>query len=133
VIRTLIRIIAFIEIIIGATAFLGLVTLPLPSLCAKHPSVFIFFLIASMVSIGIGAGLFYSKGWARMLLIFFSGYIILTKILVFANVLNFSVEIIRFIPAGLKDRVSIAYHCFLMALLTRRSVKDFFTRDESRT
>ena len=119
-----IKIIAFIEIIIGISTILGLLLF----ISRKPLNVFIFVLISAIISIGIGWGLLTFGNWARILLIFFSGYIILTKILMFMGLLYFNGEIISFISISLKNLISILYHAIVMIILNQKTIKGNFTR-----
>ena len=117
------RIIAFIEISIAIFTILGLALSEPLSLSKKSPNVFIFVLLSSIVSGVLGIGLFKDKNWAKTLLVFFSGYVILTKILIFSNLVHFNGEIITFIPTSLKNDISIAYHIFVVLFFTRKQAK----------
>jgi len=127
--KKIIRAIAFIEISIGAITMVSLVTYLLFSASEKPVSVFIFVLISSMISISIGYGFFHHKEWARKTILFFSGYIVLTKILIFSGLLHFNGEVMTFIPTSLKDFISFIYHIFIIFFFNNSIVKrSFFER-----
>jgi hypothetical protein len=124
--KKIIRTIAITELAIGASTILGLVVSTIFFSSKKSPNVFMFVLMSATASSLIGIGLLRHKHWARMVLVFFSGYIVLTKILIFADLLHFNGEIITLIPASLKNYISIAYHCFVVLFFTRRTTKTHF-------
>ncbi|MCX5678963.1 MAG: hypothetical protein NTY76_07675 [Candidatus Omnitrophica bacterium] len=131
-IKKLIRTIAVIELSIGAFTICGITIYGLLAISRKPLNVFIFVFLAGVASSVIGMGLFNYKHWARNLLIFFSGYIILIKIMIFADLLHLNGEIMTFPPASLKNYISIAYHGFIVLFLTRQTVKECFIKNELR-
>lgn len=118
----IVKAIAAIEVAIGASTLFGVIAACLMHLSKKSPTVLVFVLAPAAISISIGVGLFRRRAWAANLLIFFSGYIVLTKALVFAGFISFNGEILELIPSGLKNWVSFAYHAFVMAFLARHGV-----------
>jgi hypothetical protein len=95
-------------------------------MCKKPLNVFIFVLATSMTSCLIGIGLFKRWRWAWLLIVFFSGYIVLTKILLTFGLLIFTGEVIKFIPMDIKNYISVFYHAFIMAYFTRKKVRTQF-------
>jgi hypothetical protein len=83
----------------------------------KPLNVYIFVTLTAIMAVVFGIGLLYDGKWAVRLLIFFSGYIILTKILVYAGLLSFAGAIITIVPVALKDGISILYHSALIIFL----------------
>jgi len=128
VIKRVTRLIALIEISIGLLTILGLTTSALFSIAMKPLNVFLFVIISAVISTAIGIGLFNYKEQARKFIVFFSGYIILTKILVFANLLQLCCEIVTFIPPYFKNSTSIVYHTFIILFFTRQTVKRRFIK-----
>lgn len=124
----LIRIIAFIELLIGLTTLIGLMVYSSLSISQKPFNVLIFVCITSAISIAIGLGLFFHKDLARRILIFFSLYIVLTKIMVFLSLLQFTGEIIAFIPNSIKNAISVLYHSLIIAILNRKEIKEAFVK-----
>jgi hypothetical protein len=109
-----------VEIVIGVstlvTCFLaqvGILGLP-----AKQNSVYIFVMASASASFVLGAGMLAAREWARVLLVFFSGYIVLTKFLIFLGLMSFNGEIIGLLPSTFKNLVSVAYHLFIVITLT---------------
>ncbi|NQT22132.1 MAG: hypothetical protein HQ579_01700 [Candidatus Omnitrophica bacterium] len=124
----IIKTVALIELLIGSITLFSLATYPALSISRKPLNVFTFVLISSLTSILVGLGLFNYKEWARKTLIFFSGYIILTKIMIFLNLLQFTGEIVIFIPTGLKNSTSIFYHGLIVLFFNRAIVKESFKK-----
>jgi len=121
-----VRVIAFLEVLIGFITLNSLVAFQLYSISTKPMNVFIFVLVSSLISIIIGFGLIRDKNWARKDLLLFSLYIVFTKILIFANLLQFKGEIITFVPDPLKNSISLLYHSFILLLFNQPKVKEIF-------
>jgi hypothetical protein len=122
-----VKAIALIEISIGLATLASLIVHSVLSLSTKPFNVFTFVLASAVTSAILGIGLLNYRDWARALLVFFSGYIVLTKILIFMNLLNFSGEIFTSIPTGIKNSFSILYHTLLVFYLTRPRVLRLFS------
>lgn len=123
-----IRLIAFIELLIGLFTLFGIITYSLLSISKKPLNVYIFVLLSSSVSSIIGTGLLNYRAWSRNLLLFFSGYVILTKILIAAGLLRFNGEIVTYIPADIKNCISILYHGFVILFFNQKTVKAYFAK-----
>lgn len=121
-----VKVIAFLEVVIGLSTFVGLIAFQLLFISTKPLNVFIFVLVSSAISLGIGLGLLTYRDWARKTLLFFSMYIVFTKILIFSGLLQFNGEIITFVPDALKNSVSLLYHSFIILFFSRSNVKQFF-------
>lgn len=124
--KKMLKAIAAVEVMIGLITIIGLVTYAFMSISTKPMNVFVFVLVTAAISAALGMGLFNYRPWARTLLVFFSGYIVLMKIMIFFGLLRFNGEIVTSIPAGIKNAVSVFYHCFIISFLTRRDVKKLF-------
>jgi hypothetical protein len=124
--RRTVNIIAVIELLIGLSTISSLMTSYLLDVSKKPLNVFIFVLATSITSACIGVGLFKRHRLAWLLLVFFSGYIVLTKMLLLTGLMIFTGEIIKFIPMDLKNYISIAYHTFIVFYFTRKSVRTQF-------
>lgn len=125
--KKIITAIAYIEMLIGSATITGLMASAAIAAQNKPANVFIFVLVSAVISFIIGSGLLRFKEWARLFLVFFSGYIIVTKVLLFAGLLRFNGEIITMIPADFKNLISVAYHGFAIVYFTRIAVKKEFT------
>ena len=123
-----IRLIAFVELLIGLSTLFGLISYSLLSMSKKSLNVFIFVLLSSAISTIIGLGLLNYREWSRILIVFFSGYVILIKILIVAGLLRFNGEIITFIPISFKNCVSILYLGFIVVFFNQKTVKAYFTK-----
>jgi len=124
----LVRIAAVIELFIGSITILGLTFYPIFFISKKPASIFIFVLISSVISSILGYGIIRLREWARHLLVFFSGYVVFTKILLFMGLLEFTGEIVTVPPSWLKNGVSLVYHILLIVLLENKMVKKEFSR-----
>lgn len=118
--------IAWTEMLIGVTTVGALSASVVMSAQHKPVNVFWFVIVTAWVSFGLGLGIMLRKEWARLLLVFFSGYVILTKALIFAGLMQFGGEIMTMVPPDVKNLVSVAYHLFVMGYLTRQAVKREF-------
>lgn len=85
---------------------------------AKPSNVFIFVILAALAAVVLGAGLILGKKWARKALIFFSSYILFSKILIYAHLLSFKGTIATFIPDWSRDLISVIYHSALILFLS---------------
>lgn len=126
--KTLIRVISFIELFIGLATIVGLIVSSFIFISTKPVNVFVFVLISSLISVAIGWGLFYYREWARKVLLFFSTYIVLTKILIFFNLISFNGEIITFFSTGAKNFISITYHILIIMILSQPATKRNFLK-----
>lgn len=126
----IIRSVGIIELVIGISTFISISTFSLMSISEKPINIFTFVFISSIISIIIGAGLLTHKNWARNLIVFFSGYVILTKILIYSGILHFSGEILAFIPTDIKDFTSILYHSFIIYFFSRRHIRNIFVGEK---
>lgn len=123
-----VKMIAVLELLIGFSTICGPTAYAILDISKKPPSVFIFILLAGIVSSLIGIGLFNYKQWARVLLVFFSGYVIIIKIMISANLLHLDGAILTFPSASLKNCVSVIYHGFVIFFLTNKTVKGYFVK-----
>ena len=122
----IVAIIAGVELLIGLMTLTSLVVSFIGDFEQKPLNVFIFVFITSLISIMIGLGLFVYHPIARRVLIYFSIYIVLIKIMIFFHLLEFKGEIITFLPQGIKDTISFMYHGLIIILLNNKSVRKAF-------
>jgi hypothetical protein len=123
-----IGIIASIEMAIGLITVLCTTLYPLYFISRKPPAVFAYVLASSLVSAALGFGILKLNEHSRRLLVFFSGYVILTKVLIFAGLLEFKGEILAVPPPWIKDCVSLLYHILVIIALESAMVKKEFVR-----
>ena len=114
--------IGFIELILGLVRFFFVISFDLLSIIEKPPGVFIFVVISAVVSTAIGYGILHYKNWARVLLIFFSGYVIALKALIYLDVVQLTGDIIAVPPPYIKDIISILYHLFVVIFFANKKV-----------
>lgn len=124
--RHVVRAVAVAEMLIGASTITSLAVTSILDAQYKSLNVLIFVLLSAGLSFIIGVGLYRREEWARVLLVFFSGYIIVIKILIFAGLMSFNGEILTFVPTDAKNIISIAYHGFAVCFFTRGAVKKEF-------
>ncbi len=124
--KKIISVIAYIEMLIGVVTVIGLSAAIAMGEQHKPFNVFVFVLVTAWMSFGIGLGLLLYKEWARLVLVFFSGCIIVIKILIFADLMRFNGEIMTLVPTDVKNLISVAYHFFIVIYFTRQAVKKEF-------
>ncbi|MBD3378874.1 MAG: hypothetical protein GF408_00205 [Candidatus Omnitrophica bacterium] len=118
--RKVYLIIGTIEMLIGLFTISFLVSGKLGFLRGfpeKPLNIYIFVIVSAVISFALGAGLICMKEWARVLLVFFSGYIIIQKVLLFAGLLALNWETAVFVPAGIKNIISLFYHFVILVSL----------------
>ncbi len=120
--RNIIKTTAVLELLIGLIVLLGSIVPVLFSFPAHLPSVYVFVAVSSLISIVIGAGLSSYRLWARKVLVFFAGYIIITKVMIFAGLADFTGNTISFIPVWIKDLISVLYHAVILLAFNRKDV-----------
>jgi hypothetical protein len=124
--RRIVNFIAGIELLIGLVTLSGLAVSSALFVSRKPLNVFLFVLAASATSVAIGLGIFKRWRWAWLLIVFFSGYIVLTKVLLLLGLLIFTGEIITFIPQDIKNYISVFYHAFIFFYFVKKSVRNQF-------
>jgi hypothetical protein len=118
--------IGVIEILIGSVTILfNLVTLGL-SQNDKTLNVLGFVLVAGTISTLIGIGLLRFKKIAYQLLLYFSSVIILSKILIFIDVIQLNGALETTLPGPVKNMASIAYHASIIVYLNKPGIKQIF-------
>ena len=122
----IILIFGIIEILIGSITIFSNISTLILSLNTKTPNVLLFVIATGIASTLIGIGLLKFNKPAYRLLIYFSSMIILSKILIFMNVIQLNGALETAIPAFFKRIISVAYHGFVIYYLTRHDVKEVF-------
>ena len=118
--------IGIIEILIGAGTLAGMLSCFVLSCFNKPSEVLVFVSVSSTLSVFIGIGLIRRKEFYRKILVLFSGYIVLTKILIFMHLLKFTGEIVAFIPSLVKDITSVLYHALIIFVFSSKNVRENF-------
>ena len=121
--KIIIRVVAVIEILIGLSISLSFIITSLINPPGRPKTVYGFVVITSLISVIIGVGLFKYKNWGRQFLIFFAGYIIFTKFLLFSNLVEFTGNTIKFMAINLKDFLSFVYHCGILIIFNQKDIK----------
>ena len=114
-------IIGYTEISIGAATIISSTAIQYINLGGSHKkpeNVYFFVVIASLAAITLGTGLIMDKRWARQLLVFFSGYIVLTKMMIYLGLMSMEGSLITFPPRAIIDAISSTYHILVIFLLT---------------
>lgn len=119
--RIVIRAIALIEMFIGLFIPIDLIVAFFAANPSRPAPVYFFVGVTSLISVIIGLGLFKYKSWGRKILIFFAGYVIITKILIFSRLITFTGNTIDLIPVMEKDILSLIYHTALLVVLNLKS------------
>lgn len=122
-----ILLIGLIEIVIGSVTLASLLK-PLieDGLLPKPPNVMVFVIVSSLISISLGMGLIFRWHYARKLLMFFAGWVILSKMLVFSEIISLCCALETKIAPDIKNGISIAYHAFIILYLHKPAVKKEF-------
>ena len=123
-----ILIIGLVEIFIGSLALISNLTALTFDTNPKDPAVLFFVTLTGTLSAFLGVGLIQFKKFAYQLLLYFSSVIILSKILIFLNIIELNGALDTSIPQSFKDLVSIAYHSFIIYFLTHSEVKKIFKK-----
>jgi len=122
----LVILIGITEIFIGSiTLFTNFISIVL-STNNKTPNVLYFVIVAAITSTLIGIGLLRLKKLAYQLLLYFSSVVILSKILIFMNIVQLNGALETTIPNTMKDMISIIYHSAVIFYLTKDNIKSIF-------
>ncbi len=115
-----------IEIGIGTVTLAAIGRNILAGFLPKPPNMLAFVITSSLISICLGAGVLLRRPYARKFLIFFAGWVILSKILIFAGIIVLCCELETSIAPNVKNIVSILYHSAVIAYFHSRSIKAEF-------
>ena len=122
----IILIIGLTEIVLGVTTFTAnfITILFYPGL--KPLNVILFVLTTSVISTFLGIGLLLSKRLAYQMLVYFSSVIVLSKFLIFADIIDLNHALATVIPSAVKNGISVIYHGFIVAYFGWENVRKFF-------
>ena len=120
--------IGIIEICIGGSTLLSNIITFVLSQNNKSFGVLCFVIIAGIISPLLGMGLLKFRKEAYLLLLYFSSVIILSKILIFMDVIHLNGALEAAVPDPIKNTVSIIYHGFVIAYLNKPGIKQIFHR-----
>ena len=121
-----IKLFAFIEIIIGSVTLAAVILSLIQGRSTKPWEVVMFVLVTSGISFGLGIGLLRYSLTSYHLLLYLSSIIVLSKLLISANIIYLSGALETTVPAPVKNIVSILYHSALIFYFTRRPVREKF-------
>lgn len=113
----------FTEIAVGTITLGAVISSLITRNCAKSPNVLIFVIISSLISSSLGIGVLLRAHYFRKLIMFFAGWIILSKILISGGILTLNGQLETSIPAGIKNFVSILYHALIIAYFHHPLIK----------
>lgn len=125
--KCVIKLFAFIEILIGLITFIAVILSLIQGKSTKPIQVLIFVLATATISSYLGFGILKHNLKSYYLLLYFSSVIILSKILIFAKIITLNGALETTIPASFKDTVSILYHSLLIFYFTRKSTREQFS------
>jgi len=118
--------IGIIEICIGGSALLGNLVTTIFFENNKSFGVLCFVIAAGIMSTLLGVGLLKFRKEAYLLLLYFSSVIILSKVLIFLDVIQLNGALETAIPGPIKNITSIIYHGFIIAYLNKPGIKQIF-------
>lgn len=111
------------EITIGTFTLMATALSLAKHISTKPLNILIFVVASSIISISLGVGIILRYHYARKLLMFFAGWIILSKFLVLTNIISISGALETTLPLSLKNIISIIYHCGIILYFHHTSVK----------
>lgn len=114
------------EITIGLITIISLLEARMLGFASKPLPVFLFVFITSSISLVLGAGILDYRMWARKLLMFFAGYIALTKLLILFGVVRLSSPFETLMPPTIKNWISLAYHMLVVLFMNREKTRRLF-------
>jgi len=121
-------VIAFIEILIGGITLAATILSLFLSTNTKAPNVLAFVFLTACTSTALGIGILKSNRTAYELLIYFSSIIVLSKILIFADIIQLTGALETSISSTAKNIVSVFYHTFVFLYLSRKNIKALFIK-----
>ncbi|HOW35485.1 MAG TPA: hypothetical protein PL155_03630 [Candidatus Omnitrophota bacterium] len=124
--KKIILLIAVIEIFIGVITLSAIAVSLVLSTNTKTPNVLLFVLITASLSTFLGVGVLRFSKIAYKLLIYFSSVVILSKILLWADIISLNGFLVTSFPAHIKDSISVIYHSFVIAYLNRKNIEQLF-------
>ena len=111
------------EISIGTITLMATAISLLRHISTKPFNILIFVILSSFVSISLGVGTILRYHYARKLLMFFAGWIILSKFLVLTKIISISGTLETTLPLSFKNIISIFYHAAIILYFHHPSVK----------
>ena len=118
----------FSEIIIGTVTIVSILSSFLSHLSNKPLNVLIFVITSGFISISLGAGILLRYAYARKLLVFFAGWIILSKVFIFAKIITLNGALETTVPTDFKNIISIIYHLLVILYFHHPTIKQELNR-----
>ena len=115
-----------IEISIGTITLAVIIQNLVVGILTKPLNVLIFVIASSVLSISLGAGIILRWKYARKLLLFFAGWIILSKILIFSGIIILNGALETTVPPHVKNIISILYHLAIILYFHQPAIKTEF-------
>ncbi|MDD4957019.1 MAG: hypothetical protein PHH49_04690 [Candidatus Omnitrophica bacterium] len=115
------RMIGMIEIFIGTVTFLVCTAVQffkISNMTAKPTGVFVFVAISAIIALVLGGGILCERKWAKKYLMYFSGYVIMLKVMAYMGVISMKGPIFVVFPLWIKDIISIVYHLAVIYFLS---------------
>ncbi|MFH0941283.1 MAG: hypothetical protein V1840_05465 [Candidatus Omnitrophota bacterium] len=116
------------EIAIGTATFIAVTHSLNAGISTKPPNVLGFVVLSSLISASLGAGVLMRWEYSRKLFIFFAGWIILSKILIFTKIITLNGDIETTVPLSLKNAISCIYHLLAIFYFHHPAIKTEFRR-----
>ena len=123
--------IGIIEILIGGITLCAVLVSSLTSSDVKTPNVLSFVIVASLISTSLGIGILQFNRTAYNLLLYFSSVILLSKLLIFLNIIQLNGDLETAISPSLKNLASVLYHGAIILYLKRISIRNLFNNEIS--
>ena len=92
----------------------------------KPLEVLIFVIFTAIISASLGIGILRYNLACYNLLLYFSSIIIISKILVFGNIITLNGALETTIPAGVKKIISILYHSAIIIYFSSQPIRKLF-------
>jgi hypothetical protein len=117
------------EISIGTITLIAILTNLLLSATSTKPlNVLTFVIATSIMSVGLGVGIILRRVHAYHMLLFFASVIILSKILIFTNIISLHGALETSIPASRKNIISLIYHIIILIYFNLKDVRKEFVK-----
>jgi len=123
---------AYTEIILGIVSLFSTIFCLLNNRTPYPVTVATFLFATALISISLGIGILNYSRPSYYLLIFFSGVVVLSKILIFSKIISLNQTITSTLTPGVKNTTSLIYHSLLIFYFTRKSVIDIFFRNRQK-
>ncbi len=122
----LIYLIGLIEILIGIMTLGAVGISVVTGMNTKSPNVFIFVVFTATLSLLLGTGLLRFNRIAYLTLIYFASVIVLSKILILAQIITMNGALETTMSPMIKEGISIFYHSSLILYLSQKDLSKLF-------